>query len=268
VREGLRGFGIGYWDLTGNARIAFAGIDLRLEIDGDAPCAGKGNRPLRSLSGEMAGRLVRVLADVEPPLALAQLAGLALVDSSCASRVVAFLRQAGLVERRPRGLIEDVDWQGLLRRWSVEAPPETRGARFRALDARGVPDFLARLARSGFLHALTGKLSFAMLAAAPPPDVAVLYVDDVPDAMAQFGLHPASDAANVILVKPVDRSVYQRSREENGLRHVSPSLMVADLEDGDTLDVTLRWLAKHESRWRVPASALLPRAKPTRKLRR
>jgi hypothetical protein len=268
VCERLRGFGIGWWDLAGNVRLAIAEIRLRLEIDAQASAPGKGSRRLRSLCGEMTGRVARVLADVQPPLALAQVAELARVDAGAASRVVTFLVEVGLVVRRPRGPIEKVDWPALLRRWSSEAPLATRGEPHRTLCARGVSDFLAQLARSGLLHALTGQLSFARLADGPAPAVAILYVDDVPDAMAQFGLHPAAEDGNVILVKPCDRSVYHRSREEGGLRHVSPSLMVADLDDGDAVDVAVRWLAKHEPRWRMPAAALLGTKPPPRKARR
>lgn len=260
VRERLRRLRIGCWDLAGNAHIALAGIDLCLDRDSKATAQGKSERRLRSLAGTMAGRIARVLVDVEPPLTLSQVAELARVDVGSAARVLAFLVAAGFALRRPRGVVEKVDWQALLCRWAHQAPLATRGTILRARCARGVPDFLSRLAPSGLLHALTGKAAFAMLAASPMPPVAVLYVDDVPDAVAQLGLHPAADEADIILVKPTDRSVYQRSREENGLRRVSPSLMVADLDEHDTVEI-LRWLGQHLSRWRTPAQVLLSPAR-------
>ncbi len=307
VRERLRGFGIGYWDLNGNARIGLPGIDLCLERDGAAPTGDKGDRHARSLCGEMAGRVARVLIDVRPPHTLSGLAEQAHVDKSCASRLVAFLVETGLALRQPRGKIAKVHWQELLRRFALDSPLQARGESFRFLCARGVPDFLARLARSGFLHALTGETAFAGLAVAPLPSspwwksdravrsgfgpdarsseapntrgiqasgdaadgpepartatrrlspraarAAVLYVDDVQAAVAQFGLHPAGDAADVIMVKSADHSVFQRSREYRGLRYVSPSLMAADLGDGDAFEAALGWMAAHESAWRQP----------------
>jgi hypothetical protein len=252
VRERLRGFGIGYWDLNGNARIGLPGIDLCLERDGAAPTGDKGDRHARSLCGEMAGRVARVLIDVRPPHTLSGLAEQARVDKSCASRLVAFLVETGLALRQPRGKIAKVRWQELLRRFALDSPLQARGEAFRFLCARGLPDFLARLARSGFLHALTGETAFAGLALAPLPPVTVLYVDDVQAAVAQFGLHPASDAADVMMVKPADRSVFQRSREDRGLRYVSPSLMAADLASGDAFEAALGWMAAHESAWRKP----------------
>jgi len=250
VRERLRGFGIGYWDLNGNARIGLSGIDLCLEHDGAAPPREKAERGTRSLGGEMVGRVARVLIDVQPPHTLSGLAEQARVDKSCVSRLVAFLVEGGFALRQPRGNIMTVHWQELLRRFALDSPLQARGESFRFLCARGVPDFLARLARSGFLHALTGESAFAGLALQPLPGVAVLYVDEIEDAVAQFALRPASDDADLILVKPADRSVFQRSREDRGLRYVSPSLMAADLGDDHAFETALGWMAAHESAWR------------------
>ena len=252
VRERLRGFGLGHWDLTGNAQIGLADIHLCIERDGNAVAGSSGNAA-RSLCGEMAGRVTRALIDHLPPYPLALLAEKACVETSCASRVVAYLTEAGLLERKPRGKIESVDWQELLRRWSLDAPLPSRGEATSFDSARGIPDFLARLGQSGYLHALTGGLAFGRLAKQVTPNCAVLYVDDVQDAVAQFKLHPAGDKANVLLVKPTDRSVFQRSTESAGLRYVSPSLMAADLGASDAFEPVLAWMAKHEAAWRVPS---------------
>jgi hypothetical protein len=253
VRERLRGFGIGHWDLTGNVQMGLGDIDLCFERDG-AVTAASSDRSARSLCGEMAGRVARSLIDFLPPLALAALAEKAAVETSCASRVVTFLTEAGLLRRKPRGKIEAVDWQELLRRWSLDAPLQSRGETSAFSCARGIPDFLSRLGQSGYLHALTGKVAFARLADRNAPETAVVYVDDLQEAVAQFRLHPAGDAANVILVKPDDRSVFHRSTEETGLRCVSPSLMAADLGDSEVFESVLLWMAKHESSWRLPSS--------------
>jgi hypothetical protein len=252
VRERLRGFGLGHWDLTGNVQIGLGVVDLYVERDGTAT-AGSGDRSARSLCGEMAGRVTRVLIDLLPPFALATLAEKASVETSCASRVVAFLTEAGLLQRRPRGKIESVDWREVLRRWSLDAPLQSRGEASRHSCPRGIPDFLVRLGSSGYLHALTGDLAFARLANQDAPDTAVVYVDHVQETVAQFRLHPADAGATVLLVKPNDRSVFQRSTENAGLRYVSPSLMAADLGASDIFESVLAWMAKHESVWRLPS---------------
>ena len=149
VRERLRGFGIGHWDLAGNAHIGLGTIELCIEQDG-ASAAGTGERSARSLCGEMAGRAARALVDIRPPYTLGTLADHARIETSCASRVIAFLVDAGIAQRQPRGKIEAVDWMELLRRWSLDSPPQSRGEATQLACARGIPDFLARLGSSGF----------------------------------------------------------------------------------------------------------------------
>jgi hypothetical protein len=266
VRERLRGFGIGSWDLAGNATIELSGIGLSLKRTtvGSAGVA-KRSRQARSLSGEMIGRVARALIDIRPPHAASSLAERAHVDASCVSRVAAFLTDAGIIERQPRVGIAKVNWQTLLGRWSLEAPLSSRGETSRFVFARGVSEFLSRLACSGFLHALTGQSAFARISGAPVRDPVTLYVDDAAGAVAQFGLHPAKEKANVILISPFDRSVFHRSSEKKGLRHVSPSLMVADLDDGDDPESVLRWLVAHESDWRHTTADPDPRPRRRRR---
>jgi hypothetical protein len=199
----------------------------------------------------MAGRVTRALIDFLPPFALAALSERAGVETSCASRVVAFLAETGLLHRKPRGKIEFVDWRELLRRWSLDTPSQSRGEISCHSFPRGIPDLLAQLGRSGYLHALTGELAFARLAGRDTLDTAVLYVDDVQETVAQFRLHPAGDVKNVTLIKSNDRSVFQRSTEDAGLRYVSPSLMAADLGASEIFEAALAWMAEHESAWRL-----------------
>lgn len=250
VRERLRGFGIGHWDLAGNVRIAIDDIDLCVEHSSRAVATKSGDRGIRSLCGEMAGRIVRALVDLRPPYPLASLAEQARVESAYASRVVAYLGESGMLKRKPRGAIDEVDWQEILRRWSLDSPFGSRGEVAPFVAGRGQPDLLARLASSGFLHAITGSSAFARLASHPDPEKVVMYVDDCAAAVDQFGLHPAERGADVVLVKPADRSVFHRSYERDHLRYVSPSLMAADLEDEPTFERCLTWMAKHESDWR------------------
>jgi hypothetical protein len=257
VKERLRGFGIGFVDLTGNALIEWKDIGLSLHRE-SAAGAGAGNeRAVRSLCGEMAGRVARVLIDLRPPYSLGELADLARVESSYASRVVSFLASAQLVQRQPRAKIEEAAWLEILRRWSLDTSLPMRGELFKFTCARGIPDYLSRLASSGFLHALTGEVALARLAATALPATAVTYVEEVDAAVDQFFLHPAGEDANCILVKPADRSVFHRSSEAKGLRYVSPSLMAADLGAHADFELALTWMSQNEAVWRVPGARSL-----------
>jgi hypothetical protein len=78
-------------------------------------------------------------------------------------------------------------------------------------------------------------------------------VDDRSEAVAQFRLHPVDDGP-IVLITPMDRSVYQRSTEMAGLRYVSPSLVAADLASDELLEQLLAWMGTHEAGWRQPSS--------------
>ncbi len=252
VRQRLSGFGIGHWDLTGNIRIDLPAIRLRVAAEGTG--VGKTNQhSVRSLSGEMAGRIVRALVDVAPPYTLGTVADIARVETSYTSRVLSYLTDTGIVRRQQRRMIEGVDWSVLLGRWTLDAPIETRGEQVRYTRIAGLPDFLDRLGQSGFLHALTGELAMAKLVGRELPSTAVLYVDDRSEAVAQFRLHPVDDGS-IVLITPPDHSVFQRSTERAGLRFVSPSLLAADLPSDELLEQLLAWMATHEPEWRQPSS--------------
>jgi hypothetical protein len=254
VKERLRGFGMGFVDLTGNALVELKDIGLSLHREGSTGASPGSERAVRSLGGEMAGRVARALIDLRPPYSLGELAELARVESSYTSRVLSFLSNAQLVQRQPRGKIEAVAWQEILRRWSLDTSLPMRGDLFRFTCTRGIPDYLSRLSSSGFLHALTGEVAFARLAASALPTTAVTYVEEVDIAVDQFLLHPAGQDANCILVKPADRSVFHRSSEAKGLRYVSPSLMAADLGDHPDFEAALTWMGQHEAIWRGPGA--------------
>jgi hypothetical protein len=251
VRRRLRGFGIGCWDLAGNMQIAIGDIDLCVEYNATSRPSQSAERGTRSLCGEMAGRVARALIDLRPPISLASLAEEARVEPGYAARVVAHLGESGVLVHKPRKTIEKVDWRKILRRWSLDSPFESRGEIATFLAGRGLPDLLVRLGASGFLHAITGELAFADLASEPRPNKLVMYVDDATAAVNQFGFHPAEDGSNVMLVKPVERSVFHRSYERDRLRYVSPSVMAADLAHTPNFERVLAWMAKHESAWRA-----------------
>lgn len=248
-RSSLLAAGIGSWDLAGNASIELPMLGLHVERDGRAPARAPKRGGLRSLGGEMAGRMARALIDRRPPYSPAELAVQARVDRSYACRLLGFLAAADLLARAGRGRVASVAWRALLERWAGDAPPETRGRwlRFRAAAPSG---FLPRLARSGLLHALTGPSAFALVAETAPPVPSYLYVDDVPAAAAQLGLRAVSDAPDVVLIEPADHSVFHRSCEQRGLRYVSPSLMAADTEDRAAFATVVQWLTTHEAAWR------------------
>ncbi len=91
---------------------------------------------LRSLKGKATEAAVRTLLDFDPPYGIRQLADRAGVSAPTPSRVVNVLDKEGLVDRKPRGPVQSLDWEGTLRRWRLDySVTETNGvATGRAVD--------------------------------------------------------------------------------------------------------------------------------------
>lgn len=69
-----------------------------------------------SLRGASAGPVMRLLADVTPPYTATQVATTAGVSVPYMSRLLTALDREALVERGRRGVVDAVDWAGVLRR--------------------------------------------------------------------------------------------------------------------------------------------------------
>jgi hypothetical protein len=255
TRESLRGRGVGYLDLTGNAWIVAARPALFIETQGATVDPDRKERPARSLKGPKAGRVVRALIDRKSPPGVREIAATTGVDAGYVSRVIALLYSEALVTRVGHGRIQNVDWRGLLRRWASEAPLESRGESNTYLEARGLPPFLDRLGKSREKYAVTGGLAATRLAPLAPPRLAMVWMKSCVDAAERLGLRPAEAGANVLLVEPIDDLVFEGAREDQGLWYAAPSQVAADLltspgrgpAEGEAL---LEWMKGNEEVWR------------------
>jgi hypothetical protein len=256
TRVRLRQAGAGFLDLTGNARLHLARPLLAVDSKGAEQAPSPGERPVPSLRGAKVGALIRVLVEFREPGSVRETAERAGVDPGYASRVLAVLEQDGLLARARRGKLEKIDWANLLRRWALEAPLPSRVELTRLYEPRGLPRFLDRLARSGFLHAITGPMAACQQVPGVAPEAVFLYVHDVAGAIEQFGLHPvqAGNPANVVLLRPEDILVFARADTVNGLSYAAPAQVAADLLSSPTgaahAEQLLAWMAQHEAEWR------------------
>ena len=255
VRDRLKGSGLGYVDLTGNARLELTNPGLFLETSGADRDPDPSRRPTRSLRGPKAGRIVRVLCDLRGPFGVRELATRTGLDAGYVSRLLALLNRESLVERGPRGRVVKVDWERLLRRWAQDVPLENRGETASYLEPRGLGTLLGRLPSSGLRYVITGSLAASRLAPIAPPRLAVLYVESLERAAQSLSLRPAETGANVLLVLPNDEWVFEGATEAEGVSYAAPSQAAADLltspgrgpAEGDEL---IRWMAANEEKWR------------------
>jgi hypothetical protein len=89
-----------------------------------------------------------------------------------------------------------------------------------------------------------------------PARLATLYVDDPERLAERLDLRRAEAGANVVMARPYDSVVFDRTWQEDGLRFAALSQVVVDLLTGPgrgpaEAEELLAWMVKHEPLWRA-----------------
>lgn len=255
TREKLRNAGINYLDLAGNSWIKIDRPGLYIETTGQEKNPWRQERPLRTLKGAVAERVVRALCDFFPPIGVRELADKAKADPGYVSRIIDLLEREDLITRKGRGPITKIDWQGLIRRWAQDYSPFERDRAFTYLEPRGLSALTDKLLKTKLRYAITTNMAASSVAPVAPPRLAVLYVDDPNEAASRLNLQPSESGANVMLALPFDEVVYQRTWQHNGLTFASLSQVAADLlkspgRGPEEAEALLKYMTKNEKAWR------------------
>ena len=260
TREILRASGAGYIDLTGNMYLRLDTPAVAIERVGASKDPEPAQRPARSLKGAKAGRLVRTLMDCLPPLGVREIAANAQIDPGYVSRLLTLLEQDDYIGREPRGPVTRVDWPNLLRAWAKDYSLTSSNIATSYLQPRGLPTLLDALrtqgTSGGLKYAISGSLAAARRAPIAPSRLGVVYVERLDEAAGALGLIPTETGANVLLVEPFDRVVFERTVLDEGLRYVSPAQAAADLltssgRGPEEAEALIEWMLGNEDAWRV-----------------
>lgn len=255
TRQKLADAGFNFADMTGNVRIALARPTMFIELSGADRSPFREDRKSRTLRGPKVGRIVRALVDFAQTPGVRELAGRAGVDAGYLTRVLTLMEREALIDRGHRGHVVRLDWPGLLRRWASDAPLESRGEVMTFIDPRGLDSVVTKLAASSIRYAVTGSLAAGRVSQVAPARLAMIYVDDIDAASGFLGLRPAEAGANVLLVRPIDDVVYERSSVADGVRYAAVSQAAADLLTSPgrapaEAEELLNWMAASEKVWR------------------
>lgn len=254
VRAALEDLGISYADATGNTRLVLDEPGLFVLAPGAQSNPQPDKRRL-SLRGVKAGRVVQALAASTPPLGVRELAQRAGTDPGYTSRLLTLLDAEALVDRTSRGKVERIDWRGLLSRWATDAPLSSRTKESTWIAPRGIKSLFERLKSASIRYLITGSAAAAQVAQVAPTRLVSLYVDDPAAAAEALDLRQADAGANVILLEPEDRNIYEVVMKNEGLRFAPLTAIAADLLTGPgrspaEADALLDWMAAHEEVWR------------------
>lgn len=256
ARERLTEAGISYGDATGNMRFTARKPAVFIETTGASRNPWRETGPLRSLKGGKAGRAVRGMLDYRPPFGTRQLASLTGCAPAVVSRVAGLLEREDIVRRRsPRGPLTEVEWERLLRRWAEDYEFSRSNQVVSCIAPRGLTSLWSKLLESEMPYAVTGSFAARRYAPVAEPRLATIYVDNPAEAMGALGLRPADAGANVLLVKPFDPVVFERTESADGMTYVIVTQVAVDLLTGPgrgpaEADALIEWMRKEEGRWR------------------
>ncbi len=247
--------GANYLDLTGNVRLRLERPAVFIQLAGAQENPSNETRPLGSLKGPAAARVVRAVCDHLPPYGVRELAQRAEASQASTSRVAELLSREALLQKDPRGRITAVDWPKVLERWSEDYHVLKSHRSVTALEPRGLAALPAKLKTLAVRHAVTGSLAAVRMAPAAPARLAMVFVEDIKAALAALELHPTDAGQNVILLQPSDGFVFAGAKSLDGLVCAAPSQVAADLltspgRGPEEAKVLIEWMKEHERAWR------------------
>ncbi len=259
TRELLDDIGVGYLDQTGNARLVVNRPGIFLRTDGaqrnpsPEPTGGPGVR------GPKAWALMRTLVEVQPPYGVTDLARAVNTDAGYTSRLLSALGDELLISRLPRTPVERVEWESLLGQLTTSYSLLDSNETTNWVTSAGPEQFLRDLATSKYQDwAVTGSFAASELVSVAAPEIAVVYADD-PERLATLTrLRPVRNGANVVIARPYDRIVFDRTWAANDMTCVSPAQIALDCLTGPGRmpaegEALLAWLRKRAPRWQAPS---------------
>lgn len=269
TRDLLREAKWGYMDLTGNTFLRVDRPPLFIQTQGAEKNPWPEKRPVASLKGPVAGRIVRALCEAKPPVGVRALAAQAGSTPGYLSRVLDFLNREALIQQSTkgskdalgtdvprRGTVTEVNWQGLLRRWAQDYSLLGSNRTSSYLAPRGLTAVTGKLPQSGLRYALTASFGASKLAPVAPPKLLVCYVDQRESAAKCLALLPSESGANVVLAEPYDPVVYKGTWEQDGLVFAAPPQIVADLltspgRGPEEAEALIAWMQENDRAWRA-----------------
>ena len=263
ARERLIAAGISYADSTGNLRLSADKPAIFIETQGQDRNPFRENRPLRSLKGSRAARAVRSFLDYRTPFGTRELAGETQNSLATVSRVSDLLvREAIIVRDGPRGRISSVDWETLVRRWAMDYDFAKANSLTTYLEPRGSSVLFDRLREADFRYAVTGSFAAVRLAPVAEPRLVTLYAADPGDSADSLGLRPAETGGNVVIARPFDPVVFERTEIADGITYARVTQVLLDLMTGPgrgpaEAEALREWMRENEEIWKLQLTSAL-----------
>jgi GNAT superfamily N-acetyltransferase len=234
-RERCEEAGIGWLDLSGNARIFAPGI--RVRIDGQPNRFKRPGRPSSAFAPKSA-RIARWLL-MHPDRAMTQreIARATDMDEGFTSRIVAKLVEDDLVVRDPDGAIRARDPGLLLDAWRADYDFSKHRVLGGHVPSRSGHALLQRLVEAlrkrGDRYAATGLAAAWLLTRFAGFRIVTIYLPEqpAPALLEHLGFREGARGANAWLVVPNDEGVFHGASDRDEIRCVHPVQAYIDLKE-------------------------------------
>lgn len=257
TRELLAEAGYGYIDQTGNTLVTVGRPGLVVCTEGAR--RDPSPKPIQgpNIRGPRAWALLRTLAEVLPPYGVGELAKAIDADPGYVSRLLEAISEELLIDRKPRGPVERVEWQPVLRQMATSYSLLRSNETSNWIASAGPDHLLKDLASSDTGDwAVTGSFAAAPLVSVTAPEIAVVYADD-PELIANFTkLQPVRTGGNVVIARPYDQIVFKRTWNRDGITYASPAQIAVDCLTGPGRmpaegDALLAWMDRSAPSWQA-----------------
>lgn len=261
MRQACEQLGVSYLDGFGWTLLRSDDPALLVRTEGEDRPAPRVANEVSRLNGIAAGRVIRALLQLQPPLGVRQLAELAEVKSpGSVSKILPTLVAADAVKRDATGQVVGIHRRRLLERWTQDySVLHSNGVALDFLAPRGLERVLQQLATLQGITVTGAHAARAYLDSSTVPVVPAtrltLYVSDMHTAKNALGLHRMDrHQANVIMVAPKDRSLLVPHRQAP-LPTVPVAQCLADLmtlpgRESSLADQLIDQLAQKDPAWR------------------
>ena len=259
TRELLETGGLNYIDQTGNVCLSVDRPGLVIRTEGAARDPSPAPRKGPNLRGPRAWALLRTLAEVRPPYGVSDISTALETDPGYVSRLLTALSDELLITRRPRQPIRAVEWESVLRQMAITYSLLGANDTTSWVASAGPEQFLVDLAADEVEEwALTGSFAAADLVSVTAPTVAVVYCED-PERIAEVTrLREVLTGGNVILSRPYNPIVFERTWRRGDPTNASLAQVVVDCLTGPGRmpsegEALLDWMRNNAPRWQAPS---------------
>jgi len=259
TRAILSDCGFSYGDDTGNTLLSLPAPEIYIRLDGatqdPSPKPSKGP----NLRGPKAWALLRTLVEVSPPYSVSELAAAVDTDAGYVSRVLTALSDELLITRPPRGKVQHVEWEALLRQLTTNYSLLDANEPTNWIASAGPEQFLDDLGASKLKQwAVTGSFVAARAVSVAAPEIAVVYADDPERVADTLRLRQVKNGGNVVIARPYDQIVFERTATTDNMIYVSPVQAAIDCLTGPGRmpaegEALIKWMTGNTNRWQAPS---------------